>query len=74
VELETTRLETGKWPYILKHGTYEYFFETGSMNFMVQEIEIYKGKLVALKKIRWSDPGLINTNDTTIVYGKYNNQ
>lgn len=49
-------------------------FKTGSMNCMMQKIERYKVKLVALQEIRWSDSSSINTSDTTILYGKCNNQ
>lgn len=44
------------------------------MNSMVREIKRYKVKLVAFQEITWNDTRSINTNDTTILCGKYNNQ
>jgi len=47
-------------------------FKTGSMNYVVQKIERYKIKLIALQDISWNDSGLLG--DTTILYGNCNNQ
>jgi len=66
----------GNWKMALHIGTWNVrtLFKTESMNCMVQEIERYKVKLVALQEIRWSDTGSINTSDTTILCGKCDNQ
>jgi hypothetical protein len=66
----------GNWKMALHIGTWNVrtLFKTGSMNCIVREIERYKVKLVALQEIRWSDTDSINTNDTTILYGKCDNQ
>jgi exonuclease III len=46
--------------------------QPGTAISVVKEIEKYKVKIVALQEIRWNDEGTIDINDTTILYGKYN--
>ncbi|XP_025421560.1 uncharacterized protein LOC112691510 [Sipha flava] len=46
----------------------------GAAQNIVKEIEKYKVKLVALQEIRWDDTGTIDIQETTILYGKCNEQ
>jgi len=39
---------------------------------IIKEIKKYKLKIVALQEIRWADTGMLDIQETTILYGKCN--
>jgi hypothetical protein len=67
---------TGNWKNALYFGTWNVrtLFKTGAAQGVVSEIERYRLKVVALQEIRWSDSGSVDIEDTTVFYGKCNDQ
>jgi len=67
---------TGNWKNSLLFGTWNVrtLFKTGAAQGVVSEIERYRLKVVALQEIRWSDSGSVDIQDTTVFYGKCNDQ
>jgi exonuclease III len=49
-------------------------FKPGGAQSIIKEIEKYKVEIVALQEIRWDDTGTVNIQETTILYGKCNEQ
>ncbi|KAE9523136.1 hypothetical protein AGLY_016450 [Aphis glycines] len=49
-------------------------FKCGAAQNIIKEIEKYKLKIVALQKIRWDDTRALDIQETTILYGKCNEQ
>ncbi|KAL4148909.1 hypothetical protein QTP88_003048 [Uroleucon formosanum] len=66
--------KTGKWKNGLSFGTWNVrkLFKPGAVQCLVEEIERYKLRVVALQKIRWNDKGTPDIQDTTIFYGECN--
>ncbi|KAL4104718.1 hypothetical protein QTP88_020000 [Uroleucon formosanum] len=67
---------TGNWKNALLFGTWNVrtLFKTGAAQGVVSEIERYRLKVVALQEIRWRDLGSVDIQDTTVFYGKCNDQ
>lgn len=49
-------------------------FKSGAAQNIIKEIERYKSEIVALQEIRWDDTGTLVIQETTILYGKCNEQ
>jgi hypothetical protein len=68
--------KTGNQKNSLLFGTWNVriLFKPGAAQNIVKKIKKYKLKIVALQEIRWDDTGTIDIQETTILYGKSNDQ
>ncbi|XP_025406267.1 craniofacial development protein 2-like [Sipha flava] len=68
--------KTGNQKHSLLFGTWNVriLFKPGAAQNIVKKIKKYKLKIVALQEIRWDDTGTIDIQETTILYGKSNDQ